>query len=606
MAGPPPLPDIAASIDLSPYAGRWVAVVRGRVAGVGHTERAALLAAKRCRPKEEPTILFVPSATESIQDAMLTLPSLAEAPIGLAPSGSLTEQVCRFLREQSGLAWLVGGYVRDRLLGRETHDLDVVVAADAIPLARAVADHFGGAFFVLDESRDIGRALLGRGRSPLIVDISRFRGADLAADLALRDFTVNAMALDLGAEPPALIDRHGGQQDLAARLVRAVSERSFRDDPLRTLRAVRLAAGLDFELEGQTAAWLRRDAPLLAGAPLERVRYELVRIVAAENAADHLRQLDSLGLLGVVLPEVVDLQGVEQSPPHYLDVYEHSLETVRQLEWVLEILKGAETAGGTEETKGAERRTPNTERRTHHAPRITHHTEEVLRAGLTPFAASLQSHLTHPTSAERTRGTMLTWAALLHDLGKPKTRSVEPGGRVRFLQHQAIGAELAAGALRRLRFNNAEVRWVETIVRQHLRPSSLAREPALTPRAVYRFFRDAGEAGVDTCLFSLADHLATWGPNLIPERWTRRVETTARLLETFFARHNTDIAPQPLLSGRDLQEHFGLAAGPRIGDLLETLREAQATGEVQDRDQALALVRRLLADDVSGKAEGAE
>jgi len=551
-------------------------------------------------------------------------PLTSEIGIKLAPPGSLAEQVCRFLREQGGPIWLVGGYVRDRLLGRETHDLDFVVPAEAIPLARAVANHFDGAFFPLDERLDMGRAVLREEGQSFIVDICRLRGGSLAADLALRDFTINAMALDLSTDPPTLVDQHGGRRDLAARLVRAVGEKCFRNDPVRTLRAVRLAAELGFRLEEQTAAWVRRDAPLLAWSPKERVRYEMVRIVAAQDAADHLRQLDSLGLLVIVLPEVVDLQGVEQSPPHYLDVYEHSLETVRQLEWVLEVLVGEGGAGwegkegkegkkgkeGAEGTEGAERRTQHATRNTQHAIRNTQYAirntqfaEDVLRAGLAPFIANLQAHLAQPTSAERTRGMMLKWAALLHDLGKPKARTVEPDGRVRFLHHPRIGAQLTAHALRRLRFNNAEVRWVRTIVRHHMRPLLLAREPSLTRRAIYRFFRDAGEAGVDTCLLSLADNLATWGPNLILERWTRQVEVVTRLLDAYFTRHKDEIAPQPLLNGRDLRERFGLTEGPRVGVLLESLREAQAAGEVRTQDEALALVRQLLSNDASGKAE---
>ena len=517
--------------------------------------------------------------------------------VELAPSGSLAEQVCRFLRGQGGPAWVVGGYVRDRLLGRETHDLDVAVPAEAIPLARAVADHFGGAFFPLDKERDMGRAVLREAGQPFIVDICRLRGGGLAADLALRDFTINAMAGDLSAESMIVIDRHGGRQDLDARLVRAVGKGGFRDDPVRTLRAVRLAAELGFQLEEQTAAWIRQGAPLLAASSMERVRDEMVRIVAAENAAAHLGQLDRLGLLDVVLPEVADLQGVEQSPPHYLDVYEHSLETVQQLEWVLEVVEGSEGAG---------HRTANTGRNSQYPIPSTQRVEEVLRASLSPFTADVQTHLAQSTSAGRTRGMMLKWAALLHDLGKPKARSVESSGRVRFFEHEAIGAELAARALRRLRFTNAEVLWVETIVRQHLRPALLAREPSLTRRAIYRFFRDAGEAGVDTGLLTLADHLATWGPKLIAERWTRRVETVALLLDAYFTRHKVTVAPQPLLSGWDLQEQFGLAQGPRIGVLLEALREAQAVGQVRSRDEAEALIRRLLAEDVSGSADEAD
>ena len=158
---------------------------------------------------------------------------------------------------------------------------------------------------------------------------------------------------------------------------------------------------------------------------------------------------------------------------------------------------------------------------------------------------------------------------------------------------------MAATVLRGLRFSSNEVRWISTIVRNHLRPSQLAREPELTRRAVYRFFRDTGEAGVDTCLLSLADHLATWGPGLQSERWSRRVDTTAQLLHVFFTRHKEQVAPDPLLNGWDLQQSFDLPAGPGIGVMLETLREAQASGEVRTRDEALALVQGQLSNELA-------
>jgi hypothetical protein len=152
---------------------------------------------------------------------------------------------------------------------------------------------------------------------------------------------------------------------------------------------------------------------------------------------------------------------------------------------------------------------------------------------------------------------------------------------------------MAESTLRSLRFSSSEVAWISTIVRNHLLPAQLAREPELTRRAVYRFFRDTREAGVDTCLLSLADHLATWGPGLRPDRWNRRVETSAHLLHAFFTRYKEQVAPDPILNGWDLQQILGLAAGPGIGAMLEILREAQASGEVHTRDEALGLVQSV-------------
>jgi len=489
----------------------------------------------------------------------------------IIPKGSIVERICRFLRARHVEFYLVGGYVRDRLLGRPSHDADFVVAGEALKLAREVADRFGGHFFPLDEERDTGRAVFrDEEGEPFFVDFARLRGENLEADLALRDFTIDAIALD-PSDPaePRLIDPHGGQGDLRAGLVRAVSEAAFRDDPLRTLRAVRLAAELGLYIEPHTEALLREAAPLIGQVSAERVRDELSKIVAQPGAANHLRYLDQLGLLSPLIPEVEPMKGLEQPPPHHLDVFEHSLETVSWLETVVNRLRGK--IEGEEEAALA-----------------------LLSERLGSFAPRLTAHLARPTSGGRTRLTMLKLAAFLHDVGKPATRSLDEKGRVHFFGHGEKGAAIAASILRRLRFSAGEVRLVRTITAHHMRPMQMAKQEAITKRAIYRFFRDTGEAGVDTLLLYLADHLATWGPHLRASRWGRRVEFVASLLEDYYLRRREVISPPKLLDGRDLMRELGLEEGPQIGQLLEAVREAQVEGKVGTREEALAFAKAIL------------
>ena len=488
----------------------------------------------------------------------------------IIPKGSIVERICRFLRARHVEFYLVGGYVRDQLRGRPSHDADFVVAGEALRLARKVADRFGGHFFPLDKERDTGRAILrDEEGEPFFVDFARLRGEDIVADLALRDFTIDAIALDL-SDPvgPRLIDPYDGCDDLQAGLVRAVSEEAFRDDPLRTLRAVRLAAELGMSIEPHTEALLREAAPLINRVSAERVRDELSKIVTQPGAADHLRYLDELGLLPFLIPEVEPMKGLEQPSPHHLDVFEHSLETVRWLEALVDTLQGK-----SKEAKGALALVPE-------------------RLG--PFAPRLTAHLARPASGGRTRLTMLKLAAFLHDVGKPATRSLDEEGRIHFFGHEGKGAAMAAAILRRLRFSAGEVRLVRTIIAHHMRPMQMARQEAITKRATYRFFRDMGEAGVDTLLVCLADHLATWGPHLRASRWERRVELVASLLEDYYLRRREVISPPKLLNGRDLMRELGLEEGPRIGQLLEAVREAQVEGKVRTREEALASARAVL------------
>ena len=213
-------------------------------------------------------------------------------------------------------AWLVGGALRDRLLGRPTPDLDVVVDGDVRRAARSLGRGAGGASFELSDQFGAWR-VVARDRS-WQVDITPLQGGSLEADLGARDLTVNAMAEPLsGGE---LVDPHGGAQDLDHKRLRMVSADAFVADPLRTLRVARLATELGFEIDPDTAAAVRRHAPGLADTAQERVFTELRRIVGADAAVRGLALMDELDLVAAVLPELTTLRGVEQNPYHHRDV----------------------------------------------------------------------------------------------------------------------------------------------------------------------------------------------------------------------------------------------------------------------------------------------
>jgi putative nucleotidyltransferase with HDIG domain len=482
------------------------------------------------------------------------------------------EVVHRLAGERGVRVWPVGGAVRDALLERPVHDWDFAVERQAMGLARAVADALGGAYFPLDVERDAGRVVLtAADGTRLELDFAALRGAGLNADLLGRDFTINALALD---ETGALIDPTGGDADLEAGRLRATSERAFRDDPVRLLRAVRMEAELGFEIEPQTAAWIRRDATLLALPSAERVRDEFVRVLAIQRTATHLQRLDEFCLLPRVVPELEPLKGTTQSPPHGFDAWRHTLLTVDALEGVAAVAMGQDAR-----------------------PRVLMGAPPAawgeLARVLSQFAGNVAAHLVVEVSGGRDRMLLLKLASVLHDIGKPKTRSQDEDGRIHFYNHEPVGARMAAARLQGLRFSRDEVSRVRVIVGQHLRPPHLARTERVTRRAVYRYFRATGCAGIDVVLLSLADHLATWGTNLQERRWARRLEVAEILLTHYFERREETVAPPPLVTGHDLMAGVGLAPGPEVGRLLEALREAQAAGEVRTREDALALARQL-------------
>jgi tRNA nucleotidyltransferase/poly(A) polymerase len=473
----------------------------------------------------------------------------------------LLKCIIQFVSEATP-GYIAGGYVREMLLGQRAKDVDIVVPAAAISLARRLADHTGGAFFILDEETDAAR-IVYRKPVDLVVDVAAMRGPDIIADLKARDFTINAMAIDVcdcfKPQRP-ILDPCRGQRDLKRRLLRATSEQAFQQDPVRLLRALRFAATLSVRIGRRTESWIRRDAHLITRPSAERIRQELALIMAAQGAADHLRRMDELGLMRHVLPELAALKGVAQSDPHIHDVYEHTLVTVR----------GAERLGAFPHAKLG----------------------PIEKEFLSPFAADLGAHFGQTVCEGRKRSTLLKFAAMLHDVGKPEMRTLDEDGRIRAFGHEGLSAETAQKVLTRLRFSAQEIRLISTIVEHHMRPGWLLKEPSVTPRAIYRFFRDTGDAGVDVMILALADQLATRGDTLTIGHWRDYLGLAHRMLDNYFRRPEEVVAPPPLVSGNDVMSLLGLAPGPQVGKLLEAVREAQAEGLVRTKEDALDFLRQ--------------
>ena len=455
-------------------------------------------------------------------------------------------------------AYLVGGAVRDMLLDREVRDLDIAVKADAAEVASDLASFLNGAAFPLDAERAIHRVVSG-GAAVDLVGID-----DIRADLARRDFTVDAMAVSVsdlanGAAAP-VIDPHGGMRDLRAREIRMVSPSVFVDDPGRLMRAARLETQLGFRLSPDTEALVRGQADMVGLVSGERIRDELLSILAEPGATTSLRRLDDLGLLSAALPEQDESRGVTQPKEHHWDVFRHAIETPGQVEALFE----------------SEPRTDG------------------LVAGRTPRFEGMHEYFAGHAADGHTRATMLKLAGLLHDIGKPAAKTVEPSGRIRFIGHHTEGAEIARAALTRLRLSRRGVDMVSGMVRHHLRPGQMAQGDDLpSARAVYRYYRDVGDVAVDTVYLNLADYAAARGPMLGEEEWAVRCRTAAHILKAAVAPERLARA-RPLIDGHDIIDVFSLEPGPAVGAMLETVREAQAAGEVGSKEEALELVREKL------------
>jgi putative nucleotidyltransferase with HDIG domain len=458
-------------------------------------------------------------------------------------------------------AWLVGGAVRDRALGREaeTSDLDVVVDGDPAEAARALSRAAGrAACFALSEDFGAWR-VVARDHS-WQVDVEPLRGGSLEQDLRLRDFTVNAIAEPIEGGTP--VDPLGGLDDLAARRLRMAGPSGFADDPLRVLRLARVAVELDLEPEQDTRRAAAAHAAALSAVSPERVFIELRRILAAPRATEGLQMMGELGASAAVLPEIEALKEVEQNRYHHRDVYGHTLEV---LERVVQLTSA--DAG------------------------------ELDRAGswMAPHGAEVAAFLAEPLADELTRGEALRWGALLHDAAKPLTRETRlEDGRVTFIGHDVRGAELARTVLERLRASERLRSHVAALVRHHLRPGFLVHEPQpLSRRTVFAYMRACAPVEVDVTLLSVADRLATRG-----DRAEESTEAHLRVIESLLPdtlRWHADGPPAPLMRGDELAEELEIPTGPLIGELLLAVAEAQYAGEVSTPAQALAYARARAA-----------
>jgi putative nucleotidyltransferase with HDIG domain len=445
--------------------------------------------------------------------------------------------------------WIAGGAVRDAALGRDVVDLDLAVAGDPAPVAKAIARAGEGHSFELSAEFATWRAVAADHSWQ--IDVTALRGATIEADLAERDFTIGAVAVPLaGGEP---LDPFGGLADLERGLLRVVGERSFDADPLRLLRAARFAAGLGLQIDPGTVALARAEAAR-AGEPAgERQLVELRKLVGGPDPLRGMQLLDELGLAAVVLPELDALHGVEQGPNHHLDVHGH---TMAVLERTLQVEDELERFGGER-------------------------------------ADELRALLDEPFADEMSRGTALRFGALVHDIGKPATRS-ERDGFVTFIGHDRDGVEIVGGLCGRLRASRALTRHLQDLTLHHLRLGFLVHEAPLPPRRVHEYLRATDPVGADVTLLTIADRLSARGSG--PFATEEAIEAHLALARQMLADAldwRREGPPSPLLRGDELASELGIDEGPELGQLLAELEAAQYAGEVASRDEAISHARAL-------------
>ncbi|MBZ0292470.1 MAG: hypothetical protein K8L99_07860 [Anaerolineae bacterium] len=454
--------------------------------------------------------------------------------------------------------YAVGGAVRDSLLHKPVRDLDLTVAGQGIQLARRIANHFKGDFFTLDAERDVGRAFVKTNEGGLVIDVAGFRGEDLLSDLLDRDFTLNAMAAELTGDPNLLVDPLNGESDIRAKILRQCSSHSIADDPLRVIRAVRLSIQFGLRIEPETLRSAKAESAALQHVSPERLRDELVKILALSKVAGAVRVMEALGILAISLPEVSALQSVNMPGEKSSNAFQY---TVSIVDYVAQIVAAfSPNRGDSSASFGI----------------------GALVMELDCYRQQIRAHLQKSWPNDRPHTALMALAALMLLSGYSQLEPPYP-------DYEAVSASLAEARGDALRLSRAESEYLARVL------SGLAHVPStLDDLLLHRFWYRYEDAGVDICLLSLANYLAAAGSRIDQDDWVAYVDRMRQVLQAYFDRYEQVVAPPSVIDGNRLIQALDLKPGPAIGQLLELIREAQVTGSVRSEDDAIALARDYL------------
>jgi len=537
----------------SGFTGKWIAKLRGKIVGQGGSPKQAFHSAQRNRHKEIPEISYIPMEKE----------------FAFSP---LIKEISKLLPRVKEI-YLVGGAVRDAILQKESKDLDFTLKGDALRIARKVANSLKGSYYRMDDEHQTGRVILtDDDGSRTVLDFSKFRGTDIEADLNLRDFTINSMAVNIHS-PNELIDPLGGLADLQGKRLKMCGSNSFSDDPVRIYRAIRMAACYQLKMDADTKSALKASVPLLDQPSIERVRDELFKILESPKPATSLIALDMLKALKFTLPEIGKLKNVKAAYPHAMNGWEHSLQTIRTLEEILLLLDVGfrpDNESGGNLISGL----------------ISHQFGR--------YRENFYQHFSTNLSTDRSLLSLLNFSALYHDISKTELESITEEGKTRYPGHEEAGANIAKKRTQKLRLSNNESQRIWSIVHHHGRIRPFSRED-IVPTALdaYRFFLSADESGVDVILLSLADLIATYGSALPQDKIGAHIAVCRVLLEYYWETPEK-INPPEIIDGRVLMRKLRLTPGPLIGNLLSAIREAQVIEEISTEKDALAFAKEFI------------
>ena len=441
-------------------------------------------------------------------------------------------------------AYIVGGSVRDLLLGKLPADYDIAVIENPKPFAEKIAEKTSGRLVELGKP---GQMLFRVVSKNYVYDISPIAGASIEDDLLKRDFTINALAWDLSSK--RVIDCVDGQKDIADRKIRMVSKTVFQKDPIRLIRAYRISATFDFNIEPQTNAAIKDNAELLQTSAGERIRSELFKILAASNSYYFLSQMAKTGVLQAIFPELTDLQTCFQNRYHLFDVFKHTMKAYSHLETILN---------------------------------DCHNFLPEANGQFKPCTDTF-------------KGALLKCSILLHDIGKPSAKTTDSKGNIHFYGHGKKSADMAKNIVHRLRFSNHEASYIDFIIRNHIRPLFLFiahQNKTITQKGITRFFLKCGKYAPDLLIHTMADIKGKGNKN--DERNEAFINFAKEMVKYYFSYFQPEKSKPSLITGRDLISDFALTPSPLFKKILRRVEEARILKKINNKDEAMALVKKIL------------
>lgn len=442
--------------------------------------------------------------------------------------------------------YVVGGFVRDCLMDKESYDRDlIVINEDAKDFSHKLEKIFDSTFIPLDDENKIYRLVLKDSENihnPDMIDVTNPIEGSLERDLRRRDLTINAIAVNI--RTGEITDLFGGVADIKNKTINYIEESNFVDDPLRLLRVYRFQAALDFELGSDTITAICNHTDLISKPAKERVLYELMKLFNGKYTATALLNMNKTWLLEEIFPVVKEMKQVPPNTHHHLDLLHHVIETVNQIQLLYE----------------------NSD------DKVKEHLDKCDFGGF--------PRLAH-----------IKLAGFLHDIGKFSTWTIEKDtGRHRFIKHDDVGSKMVKSILKELTCSNKQIEYISEMIKNHIYPSAMMREDS-TEKTMMRYLRKLGDNVIDNIILAKADRLSARGEAVTDEMVEQNMSNLDRL-QNFYFDSLDRLTPLPkLLSGNDVMQLLNIKPSPKLGEILDALYEAQLDGDVTSKDEAIQFIQ---------------